>query len=166
MSKKQRKSKRNRMHVLVPTALAAILGSDADAGEPEDTEDPMTEIRDSHRDADARPGLVGVLPAALLWMSGLERTEVIASWAMSPSPGARLAIARALGGAPPSVGLLSAIEVLATDDQPEVRMAAADAAWERRHEDPQRMTALLRRLLNDPHAGVSERAQMALGRHS
>ena len=45
-------------------------------------------------------------------------------------------------------------------------MAAADAAWERRHEDPQRMTAVLRRLLNDPHARVSERAQMALGRHS
>jgi len=165
MSKRTRK--RSRMRALVPTALAAMLGGDADAGEPPDTEGSMREIRESSdRDQDVRPGLIGVLPAALLWMSGLERTEIIAGWAMSPSPGARLAIARALGGAPPSVGLLSAIEVLATDDQPEVRMAAAEAAWERRHEDPERMSQVLRRLLADPDAEVRERAQLALGRHT
>lgn len=162
MSKKKRS--KSRLRVLVPTALAAMLGGDADAGEPPDTEGP-DEIRESSgREAGAR--LIGVLPAALLWMSGLERTEVIASWTTSAAPGARLAIARALAAAPPSVGLLSAIEVLAADEQPEVRMAAADAAWERRHEDPRRMTAVLRHLLDDPDDGVREHAQLALGRHS
>ncbi len=164
MSKKKRT--KSRLRVLVPTALAAMLGGDADAGEPPDTEPPDDVRESSGGEAGARPGLIGVLPAALLWMSGLERTEVIASWTTSAAPGARLAIARALAGAPSSVGLLSAIEVLAADDQPEVRMAAADAAWERRHEDPRRMTAVLRQLLDDPDDGVREHAQLALGRHS
>jgi HEAT repeat protein len=97
-------------------------------------------------------------------MSGLERTEVIAGWATSRSPLARLAIARALGSASPAVGAHSAIELLARDAEPDVRLAAAEAAWLRRIEDPERMTAVLRRLLDDPDPAVRARAELALGR--
>jgi HEAT repeat protein len=97
-------------------------------------------------------------------VGGLERAEVIAEWATSESPVERLAIARALGAAAPAIGVHSAIELLARDAEPDVRLAAAEAAWLRRIEDPERMTAVLRRLLDDPDPAVRARAELALGR--
>ena len=103
------------------------------------------------------------LPAILAAMSEIDRIGLIAGWAMSPSPRVRLAIARALRHTPPSVGSLTAIEHLARDPNPLVRVAIAEAAWLRRREDPARLIAVLHRLAEDNEQFVREVAHLALG---
>ena len=103
------------------------------------------------------------LPVTLEAVSELDRVGIIAGWAVSSSPRARLAIARALRHVPPTVGATTAIEHLARDPDPEVRVAIAEAAWLRRREDPARLIAVLHRLTDDPEPFVREVAHLALG---
>ena len=80
--------------------------------------DPVLEVREAFA-AQVRARLERADP--------LERTYVVASWAVSPSDELRAAIARALEGAPPVVGARSALEHLLQDPTAEVRSAASRA---------------------------------------
>ena len=117
----------------------------------------------THPDREVRVRLAGWLPEALLWMSRVERTELIASWAISPDPAVRLAIARALRYAAPALGSHTAMEHLAKDPDPAVRLVIAEAAWLRRREAPERLIAVLTGLAGDGDAMVREVARLALG---
>jgi hypothetical protein len=126
---------------LAPAALAALLAGGGGAARAADVD----------------------LPVALEEVSEMDRVGLIATWAVSSAPRARLAIARALRHAAPAVGSISAIEHLARDRDPLVRVAIAEAAWLRRHEDPARLIAVLHRLADDPEPFVREVAHLALG---
>lgn len=125
---------------LAPAALAALLAGGGGAAQAADA-----------------------LPATLEVIGEIERVNIIAGWAVSSSPRARLAIARALRHAPPAVGSITAIEHLARDRDPLVRVAIAEAAWLRRREDPARLIAVLHTLSEDPQPFVREVAHLALG---
>lgn len=89
------------------------------------------------------------LAAALEWMTGFERTELVADWSTSSSDSLRLLVARVLAHASSVVGSLSAIEHLAADPDPRVRAAVARAARARSGEAPGRLQAVLARLIQD-----------------
>lgn len=114
-------------------------------------------------DPDRGARLAAGLPAILMAMSEIDRVGLIAGWAVSPSPRVRLAIARALRHTPPCCGSLTAIEHLAGDPDPLVRVAIAEAAWLRRREDPARLIGVLHRLADDAEPFVRDVAQLALG---
>jgi hypothetical protein len=116
-----------------------------------------------HPDREVRLRLAGWLPDAIEWMSRVERTELISSWAVSPEPAVRLAIARALRYTAPALGSHSAIEHLARDRDPAVRLVIAEAAWLRRREAPDRLIAVLALLADDTDRMVREVARLALG---
>jgi hypothetical protein len=176
--KPRRPAQRRHTPLLAPAALAAVLAGngDARAGDSEtrfvvdeDTGDITHEqLRRlaEHPDRERRLSLAALLPEALAWMTALERTNLVASWATSRSPHLRLAIARALRhipARPPTPGSLTAIEHLAGDPDPAVRSAIAEAAWLRRREDPIRMISVLHRLAEDDNLFVQEVARLALG---
>ena len=116
-----------------------------------------------HDDAEVRAQVTAWLPAALEWMSQLERIELVASWATAESPHVRLALARSLQSAPAMVGLHSALEALSVDPDPGIRLAVAEAAWVRRFEAPGRLMTLLERLSTDPDEATRAMARRALG---
>jgi hypothetical protein len=110
----------------------------------------------------ARQALADTLTASLERMSPIERTHAIASAALSPEVDERVAIARALKRPLPIVGAMSVIEHLARDPAPEVRAAAAAAAWLRRSQARVHYTSLLQRLSLDRDEAVREVARLAL----
>jgi hypothetical protein len=63
----------------------------------------------------------------------LERTTIVASWALSPRRDQRLALARASAYPFEALGLRSALEQLALDEDPVVREAIATALTHRAH---------------------------------
>ena len=170
-----------RARFAAPAALAmAIAGGDAraDSIDPDADADPIdTLVRGTapvrehgalvklatHPDREVRVRLAGWLPEALAWMSRVERTELIATWATSTDPAVRLAIARALRYAGPALGSHTASEHLARDPDPAVRLVIAEAAWLRRREAPERLIAVLAGLADDGDAMVREVARLALG---
>jgi hypothetical protein len=117
----------------------------------------------THPDTEVRVRLAGWLPDAIEWMSRVERTELISSWASSPDPAVRLAIARALRYTVPALGSHTAIEHLARDRDPQVRLVIAEAAWLRRREARDRLIAVLAGLADDADPMVREVARLALG---
>jgi hypothetical protein len=100
--------------------------------------------------------LASHLATALDWMTSFERTELVADWSTSQSGDLRLAIARVLAHSSSVVGSLSAIEHLASDPDPGVRMAIARAAGARAAEAPVRLDAVLARLSGDRDGGVRQ----------
>ena len=173
-----RARRRRTHHLIAPAALAALLaGSDAApartapqadrdrASSPQgDREREATLRREAeHADPERRVRLAARLPATMEAMSDLERARFVSGWATAPSPRLRLAIARALRYAPRAPGTLAAIEHLAGDGDPSVRVAIAEAAWLRRKENPGRLIPVLHRLADDPHLFVREVARLALG---
>jgi hypothetical protein len=168
-------SRRRRARFLAPAALAALLSGGDGRAEVESEEEgwaasPPVVICEGrlrqlaeNRDPEVRIRVAGYLPAAMEWMSGWERTEIIAGWATAASPRLRLAIARALRYAPPAVGDRSAIEVLSRDPDPDVRVAVVEAAWLRRREAPDRFIRVLEALADDPDPMVRSVSHLALG---
>jgi hypothetical protein len=116
-----------------------------------------------HPDPERRVRLASALPEVLGAMSDLERARFVRDWATSTSGRLRLAMARALRYAPDTPGCITALEHLAGDRDPAVRVAVAEAAWLRRREQPRRLIALLHRLSDDDHPFVREVARLALG---
>jgi hypothetical protein len=94
------------------------------------------------------------LAATLQRLEGFSRTRIIGAWALSNFRGQRLAIAQSLRWPFPVVGATSAIELLSADDDPEVRIAAAEAAKIRLRDTPSICNAILRRLGSDPDPAV------------
>ncbi|HLU67794.1 MAG TPA: hypothetical protein VKZ63_16030 [Kofleriaceae bacterium] len=181
-SKEDRRALRGRRRMLAPAALLALLsgaepdaeaaalrgaaGHDLEAAEAAAgwaVSEPHLRALAQDPDPDRRMSLAAVLPAALDWLPPIEQVELVAGWSSSPSPHLRLAIARALRLARPITGSISAIELLAGDRDPDVRVAIAQAAWLRRKEAPARLIAILHRLAGDPHRHVREVARLALG---
>lgn len=107
-------------------------------------------------DADAAAALGRGLALALTELRPLAGTQLAASWAVSPEPLRRLAIAHALEWAFPLVGDALVIDHLSRDDDPSIRAAAARAAWIRGCEP-----TVLDRLTRDPDPHVRS---VALGR--
>lgn len=176
----ERPRRRRGRGFLAPAALATLLagGGGAALGEPDGERGGEDGEREGGRrawqewelrriadlpDPDLGARVASGLPAILAEMSEIDRVGLIAAWAVSPSPRVRLAIARALRHTPPSVGSLSALEHLARDPSPLVRVAVAEAAWLRRREDPARLIAVLHRLADDHEQFVREVAHLALG---
>ncbi len=164
--------------LLAPAALAALLAGGADAAA---AQDPATRAVESvdhlpshahlrrlaeHPDRERRLSLAALLPEVMMWMTPIERIQLVSDWATSRSAHLRLAIARALRYMPPvpaTPGSLTAIEHLAGDQDPSIRVAVAEAAWLRRREDPTRMIAVLHRLAEDDNLFVQEVSRLALG---
>ncbi len=176
----ERPKRRRGRAFLAPAALATLLAgggtavigerdnerttedADADEARPVLAEWQLRRLAD-HPNPDYGTRLAAGLPAILAAMSEMERVGLIAGWAMSPSPRVRLVIARALRHTPPGVGSLTAIEHLARDKSPLVRVAIAEAAWLRRREDPARLINVLHRLAEDDVQFVRDVAHLALG---
>jgi hypothetical protein len=76
---------------------------------------------------EVRAAVADGLGRLLIRMSGLERTQVVASWATSDRPAHRLAVATALTHGAAGVGVESALRYLCTDPDPLVATAAAGA---------------------------------------
>lgn len=166
---------RRRARFAAPAALAAALVTgdgrvETREGDPQ-VPDELGDVREAqalrrlatHPDSEVRVRLAGWLPSVLEWMSRPERTEIIATWSTSRTPAVRLAMARALRYAPPALGSHSAIEHLAGDPDPQVRVAIAEAAWLRRRESPDRLIGVLAKLADDRDPMVREVARLALG---
>jgi HEAT repeat protein len=174
----ERPKRRRGRSFLAPAALATLLagGGTSLVGDRDD-ESSSEEVREGrahwqewqlrriadHPNPDVGARLAASLPAILAAMSEIDRVGLIAGWAVSPSPRIRLAIARALRHGPPAVGSLTAIEHLARDPSPLVRVAIAEAAWLRRREDPTRLIGVLHRLADDDERFVRDVAHLALG---
>jgi hypothetical protein len=99
------------------------------------------------------------LAGALSALAPLEATHAACELALSSERRARLAIASALEHRFRLVGDDVVIEHLAADDDPEIRRAAARAAWIRRTDgvDP----TVLARLVHDPDPMVRDIAALA-----
>ena len=167
---------RRRAPLLAPAALAALLAGPASAAEDVARDVSAAEERGAietsheqlrrlaeHPDRERRVALAALLPEVVAWMSPLDRIELVSSWATSDSPRLRLAIARSLRHLMPVPGSVTAIEHLATDPDPAVRAAIAEASWLRRREDPERLIEVLHRLAEDDNLFVQEVARLALG---
>ncbi|HEY8146714.1 MAG TPA: HEAT repeat domain-containing protein [Kofleriaceae bacterium] len=176
----ERPRRRRGRAFLAPAALATLLAGGGGAAFAERDSEPAGEDADAdraprawqewelrrmadHPDPDYGAQVASGLPAILAAMSEIDRIGLIAGWAVSPSARVRLAIARALRHTAPAVGSLTAIEHLARDPNPLVRVAIAEAAWLRRREDPARLIAVLHRLAEDQEQFVREVAHLALG---
>lgn len=81
------------------------------------------------RDSDPRVvrALGAALGSVLVRLSPLERAYLVTSWASSDSDGLRFALAFALAWPVETVGVRSALEALASDRSPDVRIAAERA---------------------------------------
>jgi hypothetical protein len=175
----ERPKRRRGRGFLAPAALATLLagggvstaaGDRDDEKTSEETDEAGSRWQEwqlrrvaDHPNPDVGSRLAAGLPAILAAMSEIDRVGLIAGWAVSPSPRIRLAIARALRHGPAAVGSLTAIEHLARDPNPLVRVAIAEAAWLRRREDPARLIGVLHRLAEDDEAFVRDVAHLALG---
>ena len=126
------------------TAAAATTGAAAEPGDDE-------------------PGQPGRhLALRLAHLPSIESMGVAAELALSPDGGERHQLAEALTWAFPLPGEHAVIEHLARDPTPEVRAAAARAAWVRRssHLD----VSVLHRLLGDDDPEVRAAAWLAVSR--
>lgn len=140
---------------LTALALAATgVGPAAAATAAEaDVFDADTPIDRGDVDArDAAHALGQSLAQALTDLRPLQATQLVATWALSPDPLRRMAVAHALEWTFPLVGDALAIDHLSRDRDPAIRAAAARAAWVRRASggDP----GVLARLADDPEPSV------------
>jgi hypothetical protein len=98
--------------------------------------------------------------------SPCERTAIACEWVLSPEPSVRAAVASSLGMLGQRVPVVLSdlmLEVLATDDEPKVRVRAASALAQAVAHDPRANIGLLRRLVYDTDRNVREIARDALG---
>jgi hypothetical protein len=123
--------------VAAERAIPEVDVTAREAGEAPDLDDrdfdASLPIDREHLDArDAACMLGRGLALALGDMRPLSATHLVATWSLSGDALRRLAVAHALEWTFPLVGDAVAIDHLSRDDQPEIRAAAARAAWSRR----------------------------------
>lgn len=99
------------------------------------------------------------LAAVLQHSEGFTRTRVVGAWALSNLRAQRAAIAQALRWPFAVMGAASAVELLSSDDDAEVRAAAAEAAKLRLKDTPGLCGAILKRLSEDPDPTVRRAAK-------
>ncbi len=139
-----------REYVRVP--VAAQLGA---FDEPlPDSVEPTLERLCEDETPSVRDTAASSLTTLLERSGGLGRAAVVVSWASSPEPACRCAIAQALSTPLHAVGVASAIEALAGDSDPDVRAAAAIAAHAHAEDAPGVCSEVLRRLAHDPDPRV------------
>ncbi len=109
--------------------------------------------------ADAALALGRGLALALHAMRPLSATHLVTSWALADEPMRRLAVAHALEWIFPVLGDGVAIDHLAHDADPAIRLAAARAAWARRTMGGD--MGVLARLVEDPDLDVRAVAMSA-----
>ncbi len=107
-----------------------------------------------------RQAAATTLATVLQHVEGITRTRLVGSWTLSNYRALRSAIAHALRWPFPVVGAPSAIELLAADEDPEVRAAAAEAAKIRMRDAPRLCSEILRRLARDPDPQVRRAAAL------
>lgn len=93
-----------------------------------------------------------------------ERVDLVASWATSQEPRRRAALAYALAADLPTQVVLVALEQLAGDEDPDVRVAALAAATAHYHRAPIDCARLAHRLVDDAHPRVRAVAHRLLRR--
>jgi hypothetical protein len=129
----------------------------ADETELYDTDTPID--REHVAAGDAALALGRGLALALTELRPLTATQLVATWALSPDPVRRLAVAHALEWTFPLVGDALAIDHLSRDRDAAVRAAAARAAWVRRATGGD--AGVLDRLADDPEPAVRAIASAA-----
>jgi len=129
----------------------------ADETELYDTDTPID--REHIEARDAALALGRGLALALTELRPLTATQLVATWALSPDPVRRLAVAHALEWTFPLVGDALAIDHLSRDRDAAVRAAAARAAWVRRATGGD--AGVLDRLADDPEPAVRAIASAA-----
>jgi hypothetical protein len=112
--------------------LDAIDAVDAPDPEDGDLDATLQLDREQVGAQDAAAALGRSLALALTEMRPLAATHLAATWTLSSDPVRRLAIAHALAWTFPLVGDALVIDHLSYDGDPEIRGAAARAAWARR----------------------------------
>ncbi len=100
------------------------------------------------------------LAGLLVQLDSPGRTHLVGSWALSPYANHRAAIALALRWPVPVVGAATTVELLSTDEDADVRAAAAEAAKIRLKEAPLLCHAILSRLADDPDPKVRKAAMI------
>jgi hypothetical protein len=114
------------------------------------------------RDREVARTAAEALGELLAGAPGLDAARIVAGWAADPRPAHRLAIARALKHGTDILGARTAIEALAADPEPEIRSAAAAAAWIRRGQARLHYIGILERLRRDSDRAVRALAELAL----
>jgi hypothetical protein len=123
------------------------------AGDEDDELDPTLALDLAYIDpSDAAVALGRGLALALNKMRPLGATHIASTWALSNDNVRRLAVAHALEWVFPLVGHGVVIDHLARDSNPEIRVAAARAAWARRAIGGDQ--GVLERLSDDPNPDV------------
>jgi hypothetical protein len=149
---------RRRLRRLFGRLTAATLGAASIAAVPADLDPPGLELPHSD-DADPRHAAAAHwLAVSLERMAPLAATHTACRWALSSDPGQRLTMASALEWTFPLLGDGSIIDHLSRDPAPDVRAAAARAAWVRHALVGDEVLA---RLASDPAPEVREVAQLA-----
>lgn len=117
------------------------------------------------RDDSVRTVAAQSLATILQRMGGLDRTNLVCKWSTSRQPAQRLAVARVLGmevdRSRDVLGAELCLEHLVGDSSPEVRRAAAHAAWTRMRREPSSYAPLLASLTADDDPEVAEIARLA-----
>ena len=141
---------------------SAQTASDNDGDDDDDADlDPDLTIVDNPcvDRADAALALGRSLAQALHAMRPLSATHLVATWALADDTMRRLAVAHALEWTFPVIGDGVAIDHLAHDADPAIRIAAARAAWARRTRGGD--MGVLARLVDDPDPDVRAVAMSA-----
>jgi hypothetical protein len=146
----------------VPEVDVDVAGREAsDPPDLDDREfDASLPIDREHLDAhDAACVLGRSLALALGEMRPLSATHLVATWSLSADVVRRLAVAHAMEWTFPLVGDSLVIDHLSRDGDPQIRAAAARAAWSRRHSGGD--LGVLARLSRDPDPAVRAVADSA-----
>ncbi|MBK9034289.1 MAG: HEAT repeat domain-containing protein [Myxococcales bacterium] len=146
-----------RLRALVSNVTLASLATASTAAAATSSATTTTEPADDHPAEPAR-----ALALRLAELPSIESMGVAAELALSPDLHERRGLADALGWAFPLPGEQAVIEHLASDPTPEVRAAAARAAWVRR--SSQLDVRVLHRLLGDDDPEVRAAAWLAVSR--
>lgn len=150
--------------IALSTTAVGPAAADSESERPTEDLEPALDAdqtidREHLEPPDAAAALGRGLALAADRLRPLSATHVISTWALSPDPVRRLAVAHALEWTFPLVGDAVVIDHLSRDPDPSIRVAAARAAWARRITGGD--AGVLDRLRDDPDPGVRAIADKA-----
>lgn len=152
---------RRRLRRLFGRLTAATLGAASLAATPVDDPPSLSAPAGDSASDDGDPRQLAAahwLAVSLERMTPLDATHLACRWALSTDPAQRLTVASALEWTFPLLGDGSIIDHLSRDQAPDVRAAAARAAWVRHAIVGDEVLA---RLAGDPAPEVREVALLA-----